>query len=99
MAFWKDKQGNELTFKEFMDRWKKGVEGITPLQQTKATISGTYITLAGIVLGIIASIIAFKVMWWVVVILIGAFIITFMQLVGLWQKMRLFKMMEGGQNE
>ena len=32
--FWKDRQGNKISFKEFMKRWRTGVEGITPLQST-----------------------------------------------------------------
>ena len=99
MVFWKDKQGQELSFKQFMERWKQGIEGITPLQQTNVTIQGTYITIAGIILGIITSLLNIKLMWWVAIILVGAFIITGIQLIGLYQKKFMFMMMEGGNYE
>ena len=35
----KDKEGNKLTFKEFMAKWKDGIENITPLQKLRTQIS------------------------------------------------------------
>jgi hypothetical protein len=90
----KDKFGNELTWKEYMSRWKKGIEGLTPYQKIKSQIWGTRISLLGIVLGIIASIIAFKNLWWVLVILIGALIVTGTQYLSLVQQRKLFEDIE-----
>lgn len=96
----KTKTGEVITWKEFFKRWKAGIEGITPAQSLRASIQGTYITILGIILGIIASIINYKNAWWIIIILIGALIITVIQLIGMKQKLKIFQMMEnGGQNE
>jgi hypothetical protein len=89
-----DKQGNQISWKEFMSSWKKGIEGLTPYQKIKSQIWGTRISLLGIVLGIIASIIAFKNLWWVLVILIGALIVTGTQYLSLVQQRKLFEDIE-----
>lgn len=94
MAFWTDKQGNKLTFKEFMARWKKGLEGITPLQQTKTQLTGSYISLLGIVLGLIVCIIAYEKLWWVGIILVGALINTGATTIGVWQKKKQLQNIE-----
>jgi len=76
MKFWKDKEGKKITFKEFLGRWKEGIEGITPKQKLKSQSSGTTLQLIGIVLGIVISIMNFKMLWWVGIILVGALITT-----------------------
>lgn len=94
MAFWKDKQGNKLTFKEFMNRWKQGIEGITPLQQARIQLRGTQITLLGILFGIIVTFLALKTLWWVLIILIGALTNTIAQWIGIYQKKLVFERIE-----
>lgn len=79
----RDKQGNKLTFKEFMSRWKEGIEMITPLQTIKHQIRGYRITLIGLLCGIGVSIYAYKTMWWLGIILIGGLYINLMQYLGL----------------
>lgn len=91
MAFWKDKQGNELNFKQFMQRWKDGVNGITPLQQNKIQLQGTIISIAGIILGMIASLFALKTLWWLEIVLIGALINTTISAIGIYQKVLMYK--------
>ena len=66
----KDKQGNQLTWKEYLQRWKRGIEGVTPLQQTNIQIKGTYIIILGLCAGIFISILGFKNLWWLMLILI-----------------------------
>ena len=88
------KTGEKITWKEFMRRWKKGIEGITPLQQVKSQVWGTNIILLGLILGIIASAFAFKKLWWVEIILIGALFNTIIQWIGLWQKRKLLESFE-----
>lgn len=78
------KSGEKITGREFMRRWKKGIEGITPLQQASTIIRGTFIVLIGIIWGIVFAII-FS-MWWLGVILLGSLIITCAQLLGQYQK-------------
>lgn len=87
----KDKKGNQLTYKEYMERWKKGIEQVTPLQQTRAQYRSTIIMLIGILAGIIISAANFKKLWWVLLILVGAFGVTGFQLLGLWQKKRVLE--------
>jgi hypothetical protein len=86
--FWKDKQGNKITFKEFSKRFKQGVDGITPIQKSISEITGTFITMVGLVSGIITmSIVRPKDMWWWVVIsLVGGLILTSMSQVSNYQK-------------
>jgi len=86
MRFWKDKKGKELTFKEFMGRWKEGFSNITPLQKTKTQLFGTKISLLGVFLGLIISIIGYKNLWWVGLILLGALINMGVQYLGLTQQ-------------
>ena len=82
----KDKYGNKLTWKEFGTRWKKGIEGVTPLQQTKMQMKSTWIIIIGITLGIFVCFLNLKVLWWVLIILIGALFNSLVQMVGIYQK-------------
>ena len=94
MHFWKDKEGNELTRKEFMDRWKQGIQSVTPLQQIKFQIRSTILILIGLVSGIILTIINIKILWWVLIILVGVFGITSTQFLGLLQKKKALEDIE-----
>jgi len=89
--FWKDKEGKKLTFKEFMQRWKEGIESVDALAQTKMQIWSSIIMVTGIVCGIVVSLFAFKVMWWVFIILVAALGNVAVQLLSLWQKKKLLE--------
>lgn len=80
------KTGEKISWKEAGKRFKAGVEGITPLQQAKISIQGTWISIAGVILGIIVSIVTIKSLWWVLVILIGGLVVTLSSLIGMYQK-------------
>jgi len=101
MSFWTDRKGNKLTKEQFMERWKSGIEKVTPLQNTKVTLIGQVIVLTGIVLGIIVNIV-FSI-WWLVVILIGSLIISLMATLGTYQKYitlnKMEKMMQEVKND
>ena len=86
MKLYKDKEGNKLTFKEFIARWKDGIDNITPIQKLKTQITATRISLIGILLGLIVTSIAYENLWWVAIILLGAFINTGVQYLGLTQQ-------------
>lgn len=86
MKILKDKQGNKLSRKEFMERWKQGIEKITPLQQVGFQIRSTWIMLVGVVCGIGISLYAIDTLWWLLFILIGALGNTTVQQIGLYQK-------------
>jgi len=95
--FWKDKQGNELKFKEFMKRWKSGVEGITPIQQTKTTLWSYPLVLGGIITGLV--IMSLRKEWWLVAILGGSLPMTLMGLLSTWQKYKQQKIISDTMKE
>ncbi len=84
--FWKAKDGRKLSMKEFFKEWGKGIEGITPLQQTKTTLWSYPLVLGGILAGVVIMIIRQE--WWLLVILGGSFPISLMGLVSTYQKYR-----------
>jgi hypothetical protein len=84
--FWEDKYGNQLSFKEFMGRWRRGVEGITPVQQSLTSLWSYPLIFGGIITGIIINII--NKTWWLLLILCGSLPITIMQIISLYQKYR-----------
>jgi len=47
------RKGEKIKWREFFKLWKQGLEGITPLQQTKTTLVGFMPIFAGIVWGIV----------------------------------------------
>ena len=83
---WKDKEGKEVSRKEFMERWKKGIASVTPLQQVKSQILFTYITIIGLLCGIVVSIWKFSTLWWLGIILLAGLGNTIVGLVGMYQK-------------
>jgi hypothetical protein len=87
--FWKDKQGNKLTFKEFLKRWKDGVETTSPLQQTKINLWSYPLVLGGIITGLV--IMGLRREWWLVLILSGSLPMTLMGLLSTYQKYKACK--------
>jgi hypothetical protein len=93
---WTDKEGNKLTIKDFLKRWKEGLEGLTPLQKIKSQIAGTRMMLIGFFLGLFVTLYGWKNLWWVTIILIGAIINTGVQYIGLKQQKKIFDDLENG---
>lgn len=91
---WKDKDGKEVGGKEFMSRWKKGIEGVTPLQQIKVQVQSTWIMILGILLGFVIAVFNYHTLWWLGIILFGALGNTTMQLIGLYQKRIMLQQIE-----
>lgn len=91
--FWKARDGTKLTLKQFFKRWGDGIAGINALQQTKTNMMGIWITITGIVSGIVVNaLIRLKDMWWwITIILVGSLILTLVQLLGNWQKFKRLK--------
>ena len=87
----RDKVGNYLTFKQWLQRWKRGIEGITPLQQANIQIKGIYIIILGLSSGIFITALNFKGLWWLMLILVGGLFNTSMQWVGLYQKKKILE--------
>jgi hypothetical protein len=94
--FWEDKEGNKLEFRQFMSRWRKGVEGITPLQQSKTNLMGIWIVITGLIAGMItmALVRLEGIWWWSEIIMVGSMIITLVQFLGAYQKYRTHKKIE-----
>jgi|ETNvirnome_2_300_1030623.scaffolds.fasta_scaffold06554_6 CHASE2 domain-containing sensor protein len=82
----KDKAGNKLTWKEYMARWKKGIEGVTVLQQVTLQIRSTYVMVIGLLCGLVVCVIGFKTLWWLSIILAAALFNVGIQMLGLYQK-------------
>jgi hypothetical protein len=90
--FWKDRKGKRLSFKQFMKRWKTGVEGTTPLQQTTISLWGFPFIFGGIFTGLV--IMFFRREYWLILILAGSLPITSMQFLSLWQKYKRQKLID-----
>ena len=84
--FWTDKSGDKISYNDFMSRWKAGMRGITPFQQTKMQLNSTYIMLIGILCGFVITLFNLKNLWWLTIILGAAFFNTGVSALGLWQK-------------
>ena len=50
------KSGEQITYKEFMKRWKVGMQNLTPAQRTSNDIGSTWVILVGFIVSIIALI-------------------------------------------
>ena len=90
----KTKTGEEITWKEFFNRWKWGIEGITPLQQTKSLFTSNFIMFIGILCGLIISLFHFKSLWWLTIVLLGGVINILINMLATWQKMALLLKLE-----
>tara|TARA_Y100000310_G_scaffold294106_1_gene324316 strand:- start:120 stop:440 length:321 start_codon:yes stop_codon:yes gene_type:complete len=80
----RDKEGNYLTTKEFLERWKKGIQKVTPLQQTKISLQGVILVLIGVVVGIVSSFMTG--IWWLLIVLCGSLFLTVINLIGTLQR-------------
>lgn len=91
MKIWKDKSGKWIDAKEFLTRWKQGIEKVSPEFQLNVQIKSTWISLIGIVCGLIITFFNLKQFWWLSLILTGALGNVTMQLVSLIQKQKIEK--------
>lgn len=91
--FAKDMKGEQLSSKQFFKRWKSGIEGITPLQQAKTNLMGTWITMSGILSGVLVNaLVRMENQWiWIEVILLGSLVLVVMQMISGLQKYWRFK--------
>lgn len=99
MYFWKDKEGNKISFKVFMQRFKEGCENLTPEQTVKIQFRGTLITMLGIVCGLVISVMGYKDLWWLSLILLGALFNTWVQFVGQNAQRKHFKKLRKGSTD
>lgn len=88
------KAGEKITWGEFGKRWKRGMKGVTPLQQANLTMRGTWIMLLGLACGFVITLFNLRNLWWLSIILGAGFFNTTVSLLGLWQKVQLLKQFE-----
>jgi len=91
MKFWTDKEGNKLSGKEFLTRWKSGLRSITPMQQVKSQIWSIRIVIIGLLCGIVICLLGLENLWWLCIILVGGLFNSVIQYLGLWQKKKLYE--------
>jgi len=84
MAFWKDREGKEVSYKEFKERWRAGIKSLTQLQLTRQQIIGNIIVLIGILVGIVTSI--YYKQWWLLIVLVGSLIVSIVTYISTYQK-------------
>ena len=94
MKVWRDKEGKWITIKEFKERFAKGVEGVTPLQQTRTQMFFTIITMIGIACGLAVSIYQWETLWWLGIILLAGMGNTIIGYIGMYQKYKQLKNIE-----
>ena len=95
--FWKARNGDKLTFKQFLKRWKEGVVNISPVQQTKTSLWSMIPIFAGLIWGIVMTFMGGT--YWLCVILCGSIPITSMQFISNLQKYKAQKRAEDAFNE
>lgn len=90
--FWKARDGTPLTFKQFLVRWRSGIESTSPLQQTRITLWSFPMLVGGIIWGIVITLMTKT--YWMALILIGSLPITSIQILSTWQKYQRLKLTE-----
>lgn len=97
----KDVKGEEVGLKSFFSRWKEGVEGITPIQQAWTNLMGSWITLTGVLAGMIINALVrmSNQWWWIEIILFGSLILIAVQMIGGLQKYWRFKITDKAMKE
>jgi hypothetical protein len=94
----KTKSGEEITFKEFMRRWKVGMQSLTPKQRTQNDILSTWITLIGFILSILALLFFNEtfgvVTYGIIIIFIGSIYANSIRLFSLYGQLNVFKNIE-----
>ena len=91
MKVWRDSSGRWIDGKEFKSRFAKGVEGVTPLQQTRSQLVFMWITVIGILCGIAVSIWKLSSLWWLGIILLAGLGNTVVGMIGVYQKFQQLK--------
>lgn len=81
---WTDKDGKRLSGKEFIRRWKEGMERVTPLQQARIQLMNYVPIFLGIIGGAIGAF--YTKTWWLFIILLGSLGLTSIQALGILQR-------------
>ena len=79
---------------EFLDKWKKGIEMITPLQSLVAQQKGNWVMFIGIICGIVVMAFKAKQFWWIEIILVASLFNHSLAMIGIWQKVKMLNKLE-----
>ena len=89
------KDGEVITWGEFMQKWKHGIENLTPLQKITNELRGTFITLIGFIVSFIAVIYAREgigiISYGLILIFLGSIITTGLKWISLRQQIKIFQ--------
>lgn len=96
------RSGEQISWGEFGSRWKKGMEAITPYQQTKIQLFGHTQVLVGILAGLYYSFVAHY--GWLFLILLGSLFVSGVGMLGTYQRFLALQKIEtllkgGNENE
>jgi hypothetical protein len=86
------KNFRKMGAKKFFERWKQGIESVSPLQQVRGQLIGIIPILIGLIIGIVVT--AKAKTTWLILILAGSLIISIFQLLGFLQKFIRLKMQD-----
>ena len=86
MKVFKDKEGKKLDTAEFFQKWGEGIKQITPHQKLAIQLRGTFLILVGLVCGFVISLFKYETLWWVAIVLLGAFMVNGIQYLSMRQQ-------------
>ena len=81
---------------KFINKWKQGIENITPIQQLQSTQKGNWVMLVGIISGIVVMAFRAKDFWWIEIILVASLFNHSLMMIGIQQKIKLINNFEKG---
>lgn len=79
---------------EFLERWKAGIEKVTPLQRLEVTQRSNWIMLIGLFAGMIVMLWKLKDFWWVELILGASLFNQIVTMIGMQQQIKAFRKVE-----
>jgi len=83
----------------FINKWKAGIQSITPLQSAQATQKGNWVMLIGFIAGLVVMCFNFKSWWWGIIILSAALFNHSVMMVGVQQKINMLSKLEQEVND
>ena len=91
---WTDKQGKEVSWNEFKERFAKEINEVTPIQRLESSVFFQQIMTLGFFFGLCVSLYNYKSTWWLAIILFGGLCMNIIQYKGLKQQLNVFKNIE-----
>jgi uncharacterized membrane protein HdeD (DUF308 family) len=83
-----------MTEETFLQRWKKGIAMINPLQQLQAQQKGNWVMVVGLVAGMIVMLWKLKEYWWIELILGASLFNQAITMIAIQQKINMLKKFE-----